>query len=170
MNQEFWRVMKDCNTPGTHCVAVKFGEMPILIWGGNQVPLQSVRGFLVVKDQLEPGKSKRLTPDDLTGEISLKSVELIAAFDFAGVPPKSVLAELIDKNTERMPPAVQELRELLSLYLYGEMQICGTRYAMTIAYVRLSSEGGDGGILLSPHIIGQRQMRTVTRLLMDGGE
>lgn len=170
ITDHFSEILDRCNEPGTHCVAIRFGSEPLLMFSGNRIPAEHCAGYIELQDPEFPDKRQHFTLDDIVRAGVADSVIKLAAFDFADTLPKGILADLPGEPDTPGLATIQRMYVIHRLYLHGEFFAGGTQYHFQIAYIALSPTGGEGGILVSDNIFGQRQMHAVTRLLLDGGD
>lgn len=170
INDHLLEILDRCNESGTHCVAIRFGPEPLLMFGGNRIPAEHCAGYIELRDSDFSDQRQHFTLDDIVRAGVDDSVIKIAAFNFAETPPKGILADLPEEPDTPELATIQRMYVIHRLYLHGEFFAGGTQYHFQIAYIALGPTGGEGGMLVSDNIFGQRQMHAVTRLLLDEGD
>lgn len=162
----FLDILDRCNEPGTHRVAIRFGPEPLLMLSGNKFPIEHCKGFIVIEDPGDTGKRLHFSYDKLNRPSELIK---IISFDFADTPQKSILADLPKEPVNFHSPTIYNASTVKRLFLTGDFRSNSCLFTFQIAFIELGPTGGEGGILLSKGIFGQRQMRSLTRLLLEGG-
>ena len=50
INDHLLEILDRCNESGTHCVAIRFGPEPLLMFGGNRIPAEHCAGYIELRD------------------------------------------------------------------------------------------------------------------------
>ncbi|MDR3767498.1 MAG: hypothetical protein Q3Y08_10790 [Butyricicoccus sp.] len=155
---------------GTNCIAIRFSSEPLLMFGGNKLPSEHCTGYVALRDPELPEECQHLTLNKIVCDGEVNAVMKWAAFNFAEMPSTGILADLSQEPETSGAVTMQRIYVIDQLYLHGEFFAGGTRYHFQIAYIALGPAGGEGGILISDNIYGQRQMRSMTRMLLHKGD